>query len=177
MDHLKDLEKRFTDIANGLREEFSSFRTNRPTPKLIENVKVLYMGQILLVKQLGSISIDPPMDLIVSPWDKEALPLIAKAIESENLGLGVSPQGNTIRIRTPKLTEERRRELEKLIRAATEQARIKMRMERDVVNKAANAETDKDVKFRSKENIQKLVDKFNESVETLLKNKLEEIAS
>ena len=66
--------------------------------------------------------------------------------------------------------------MEKLIRASVEEARIKMRVERDAANKAINTEVDKDVKFRSKENMQKLVDKFNESLETMLKDKLSEIS-
>lgn len=177
MEYLKDLEEKFTSITDGLKEELSSFRTNRPTPKLVENIKVPYMNQILLVKQLGSISVEPPRDLIVSVWDKNSLSVVAKTIESENLGLSVSPQGNVIRIRLPELTEERRRELEKLIRSSVEDARIKMRVERDAANKSINTEGDKDVKFRSKEEMQKLVDKFNETIEMMLKDKLNEIMS
>jgi ribosome recycling factor len=176
MDYLKDLERRFTEITNALKEELSSYRTNRPTPKLIENIKVIYMDQSMLVKQLGSISIEPPRDLVISVWDKNSIPTVAKAIESENMGLSVSPQGNVIRVRIPELTEERRRELEKLIRSSIEEARIKMRVERDTANKSLNTETDKDVKFRSKESMQKLVDNFNGALDTMLKDKLNEIS-
>ncbi|PJC65478.1 MAG: ribosome recycling factor [Candidatus Colwellbacteria bacterium CG_4_9_14_0_2_um_filter_50_12] len=177
MDYLDKLETEFNRIAGALKEELTSFRTNRPSPKLIENIKVDFLGQSLIIKQLGSITIEPPRDLVISVWDKNALPAVVKAIESGNLGLGVSPQGATIRVRTPELTEERRRELEKLIRAAAESTRIKMRVERDAANKIINAEIDKDVKFRAKEKLQKLVDKFNEVVETALKDKLRDIAS
>ncbi len=175
MDYLKKLEVKFNQIAEALKEELASLRTSRPSPKLVENIKVEYLGQIMIVKQLGSIAIEPPRDLVISVWDKNALPAVTKAIESENLGLGVSPQGNVIRVKTPELTEERRRELEKLVRAATENARIKMRVERDAVNKLVNAEVDKDAKFRSKEQLQKLVDKFNETIEKALEDKLRDI--
>ncbi len=177
MEYLKELEKKFTSITGALKEELSSFRTNRPTPKLVENIKVPYMGQTMIVKQLGSISVEPPRDLVVSVWDREVLPMLAKAIESENMGLSVAPQGNVVRVRIPELTAERRKELEKLIRSSVEEARIRMRMERDGVNKSINAEADKDAKFRSKENMQKLVDRFNESIDMMLEDKLEEISN
>jgi ribosome recycling factor len=177
MDYLKELETKFNKIIETLKEELSSLRTNRPSPKIVENIKVDYLGQVVMLKQLSSITIEPPRDLVISVWDKNAIPAITKAITSENLGLGISPQGNTLRVKTPELTAERRRELEKLVRAAAENARIKMRIERDTVNKIINTETDKDVKFRAKEQLQKLVDKFNEAVEEALENKLREIAS
>ncbi len=177
MEYLKELEVKFSRIIQSLKEELSSFRTNRPSPKLVEGIKVDYLGQLLTIKQMGSIALEPPRDLVISVWDKNALPAVAKAIESENLGLGVSPQGNTIRVRTPELTEERRREIEKLVRASVEETRIKMRMERDAVNKSINSEIDKDLKFRAKEDLQKLVDKFNDAIENALKDKLRDIAS
>ncbi|MCL4405165.1 MAG: ribosome-recycling factor [Patescibacteria group bacterium] len=177
MDYIKELEKKFAAAAAELKETLSSFRTNRPTPKLVENIKVPYLDQTMSVKQLGSITVEPPRDLVISVWDRNSLPAVAKAIESENIGLSVAPQGNVVRVRLPELTEERRHELEKLVKSSIEETRIKMRVERDAVNKNINAESDKDTKFRSKEEVQKLVDKFNGVIEVMLKDKLSEILS
>lgn len=175
MEYLKELEARFGALAEELREELLTLRTNRPTPKLIENVKVEYGDNILSVKQLGSIGIELPRSLIVSVWDVSITPQVAKAIETANLGVGVSSEGNVVRINLPELTEERRAELIKLVKASTERIRIKMRTSRDEVNKRANAEADKDVKFRAKEELQKIVDNFNHEIDRLVENKVNEI--
>lgn len=175
MEYLKELEIKFNEIFESLKEEFSSLRTNRPTPKLVENIKVEYGDSLLTVKQLGSIGIELPRSLTVTVWDVNITPQVAKAIEAANLGVSVSHDGNVIRINLPELTAERREELSKIVKSSAEKARIKMRTIRDETNKRVNAEPDKDVKFRAKEELQKIVDKFNGEVDMLVENKLDEI--
>ena len=177
MEYLSQLEAKFNRLIAGLKEELSGIRTNRPTPKLIENIRVDYLDQSLAIKQLGTIGVLPPRSLTVSPWSEDSIPFITKAIDSANLGVSASPQGNIIRINLPELTEERRQELTKLVRGMAEETRIKMRIERDEINKKVNQEPDKDLKFRAKENLQKLVDAFNGGVEELISLKLKEIES
>ncbi|MBT9151457.1 MAG: Ribosome-recycling factor [candidate division WS2 bacterium] len=176
MDYLKDFQDKIDSLVFSLKEELSVLRTNRPTPKLIENLYASYAGQELQVKQLGSITVSPPRDLILTLWDKSAIGPAAKAIESANLGVGVSAEANAVRVKLPELTNERKEKLIKIIKSTTEELRIKMRIERDSVNKKINGEPDKDRKFKLKEELQKKVDKFNETVDELVTVKIKEIS-
>jgi len=176
MEYLKDFQIKLDALLNSFKEEISVLRTNRPTPKLIENIPVNYLGQEMRVKQMGSIMVEVPRDLVVTLWDKAALATVAKAIEGANLGVGVSTYEMGIRVKLPELTNERREELIKVVKSSAEETRIRMRMERDGVNKKINAEVDKDVKFKSKEELQKKVDKFNEAIEELVANKIKEVS-
>jgi len=176
MEYLEDLGKSFESLKGELREEMSKIRTNRPTPKLIEDVEVSYIGQKLPVKQLGTISVEVPRNLVVAPWDKESINGIAQAIEEAKMGFSVAVQGNVVRVTLPQLTDERREELSRVVRNTAEQIRIKMRIARDEVNKKVNQEADEDIKFKSKEKLQKLVDEFNKSIDEIVEVKLSEIS-
>jgi len=175
MEYLAYFQTKLDFLVNSLKEELTVLRTNRPTAKLIENISVNYMGQELQIKQLGSISIELPRDLVVTLWDKGVIPLTAKAIEAANLGVSVSAYENSVRVKLPELTHERREELIKIVKSTTEESRIKMRIERDAVNKKINEEQDKDNKFKLKDELQKKVDKFNKTVDELVENKTKEI--
>ena len=177
MEYLKELEQKFNNLALKFKDELSSVRTNRPTPKLVDSIKVEYAGQFLAVNQLGSISVEPPRSIIVTPWSTDSAPSIVKAIEAANIGVGAAQQGNVVRITLPELTEERRQELIKLVRKMAEETRIRMRIERDEVNKIINQEADKNEKFRAKEALQKLVDKVNQEVDELVNAKNQEISA
>lgn len=172
MEYLKEAEKNFNRLSDLFKEELLGFRTNRATTKLVENIKVDYLGQFLTVRQLGSLSIELPLDVVIMVWDKDAITPMVKAIEDAKLGVSVSIQGNVVRVKSPSLTAERKNELVKIVKASAESFRIKMRVERDAVNKKINEETDKDMKFRAKEGLQKLVDKFNGSIDSLVEEKL-----
>ena len=163
-----------------LKNEFSGVRTNRPSPKLVEDVKVNYMEQQMLLKQLGSISIVPPREIDVSVWDKEAVAAVVKAIETSGLGLTANTQGNLIRINLPMLTDERRLELTKFVKNLTEQTKIRVRNLREDANKkiegAFKAKViSEDQKFKGKEQVQKVVDKTNADIEMHLAAKIKEI--
>lgn len=176
MEYLKGLEEIFNSLALKLKDELSSVRTNRPTPKLVETIRAEYAGNLLAINQLGSISIEPPRSIIITPWSIDSAASIVKAVEIANIGVGVAQQGNVIRITLPELTEERRQELIKLVRKMAEETRIRMRIERDEVNKIVNQETDKNEKFRAKEALQKLVDRFNREVDEVVNAKIQEIS-
>jgi ribosome recycling factor len=175
MDYQKEFSEKTKQILADFKEELLGFRTNRPSAKLVESVKVEYSGTVLSVNQLGSISVEPPRDIIVSVWDKSAIAPMVKAIESANLGLSVQSDSTGLRIKFPELTEERRRELQKAIKASAEEARIKMRMARDEINKAISKEADENAKFKAKEGLQKEVDSFNKSVDELVENKMKDL--
>lgn len=177
MDPLKEMELKTAEIFAYLKDEFSKIRSNRPTTRMVERVRVDYMGSALELNQLATLSINPPRDIIVSPWDKSAIPLITKAVEAENLGLGISADSSGIRLTMPELTSERRDELVRLVKSIAEENRIKMRSSRDKIIKAINSIADEDEKFWSKEGLQKIVDKFNAEVESLVAAKIEELNS
>ncbi len=177
MEYLKELEQKFNNLALKFKDELSSVRTNRPTPKLVESIRAEYAGQFLAVNQLGSIGTEPPRSIIITPWNTDSAPPIVKAIEAANIGVSSVQQGNIVRVTLPELTEERRQELIKLVRKMAEETRIRMRIERDEVNKIVNQEADKNEKFRAKEALQKLVDKFNQEVDKVVDTKIQEISA
>ena len=176
MDSLKNFETDLRDAVTHFKDECSGIRTNRPSSRLVEEVKVEYFGQMTPVKQLGSIMIIPPRAMAVSVWDTGATTEVAKAIEGANLGLSVSVDGSTVRLTLPLLTDERRTELIKLAKALAEKERIKVRGYRDDINKKIKAqELDEDMRFRMKEDVQKAVLGANAAIEALLDAKIEEI--
>lgn len=175
MDPLKEMSSKMDEITAFVRDEFSKIRSNRPTVKLVEHVKVDYMGGETRVNHIASLGINPPKDIIISPWDKNAMPAIIKAIEEANLGLGISADSNGVRLTVPDLTSERKNELIRLIKSIAEENRIKMRSARDKVVKDINS-LPEDLKFKSKEDLQKKVDKFNDEIDRLVEEKTAELS-
>ena len=174
---LKQFELKLKSITESFKQEISGIRTNRPSPKLVEDIKVDYFNQKMTVKQLGSIAIVPPREININIWDKGAVGPVAKAIEVSGLGLSANIDGNLIRLNLPQLTDERRQELIKLIKSLTENSRIKIRSARDDINKKAKALSDEDDKFKSLKKNQEMVDKYNKELEVNLENKIKEINS
>ncbi|MDP3999192.1 MAG: ribosome recycling factor [bacterium] len=178
---LKLFEQKLQSLASSLREELQTLRSNRPSPKMVEDIKVDYYGQLMPIKQLGSISIVPPREIDISVWDQGAVNSVAKAIETSSLQLTANIDGNLIRINLPVLTDERRKELDKAVRKMAEEVRIRIRGSRDEINKEIKRLEDagslsEDIAFKKKEEAQKFVDKFNNEIESLLANKLREIS-
>jgi len=176
MEYLEQLEETFERLTEKFKEELSTIRTNRPTPKLIEDINADYLEQLIPIKQLGSIAVELPRNLLVTPWNRDSIQSISKGIEDARLGVTVSVQGNIVRVTLPELTDERREELSRIVKKITEDTRIKMRVMRDDVNKKINAESDKNTKFNNKEKLQKSVDSFNDKIEELVNAKLRELA-
>ncbi|MFA5052540.1 MAG: ribosome-recycling factor [Parcubacteria group bacterium] len=174
MDPLKEVSQKMDEIIAQVKDEFSRIRGNRPTTRLIEQIKVSYMGCESQINHVATLGIQPPRDIIVSPWDKSVIQNIVKAVEEEGLGLGVSNDGAVIRFTLPELTGERKAELVKLIKSIAEDNRIKMRAARDKSVKELNS-LPEDQKFKGKENLQKLVDDFNERIDKLLEEKTAEL--
>jgi len=174
--HIKELKEKVEHVVNSLKEEMLAFRTNRPTTKPVENVKVKYMETDMTVKQLATITLEPPRDIVITPWDKTSLSAIEKGIQESNLGLTVANQGNSLRLRLPELTEERKTELIKTTKSLAEESRIKVRTMRDDTKKKIESElADEDERFRAKEEMQKEIDKTNKSIDELIDNKIKEI--
>ncbi len=182
MDELiKSSEGRIKDLVALFQKDLSGFRTNRPHPQLVEDVKVEYAGQFLPLKQVGSISIIPPREIQINVWDPNAVPMVAKAIESANLGLNPSVQGNMVRVMLPPMSDERRDELKRLVKTVAEKFRIQLRGLRDETNKKVEAaakakEVSEDQKFKLRDRIQKAIDAANKDIEALIDRKFQEIS-
>jgi ribosome recycling factor len=176
----EDFKKKSDSVVENFRKDIAVIRSNRPNPGLIENLKVSYYEQLVPLKQIGSISVEPPRELRLQVWDKEVLPQVLKAIESANLGVSANVDGMNVRIFLPELSEERRKELGKYVRQIAEKVKIQLRRERDEANKAIERalkanEIGEDLKFKLKDEIQKQTDKTNEEIEKVLESKMREI--
>lgn len=179
--YLKDLEAVLSKIFEKLKTDLAAIRSNRPSVALVEEVKVNYFDQWLTVKQLGSLAIAPPRDILITVWDKQAVAAVMQAIENAHIGISLSSEGNVIRASLPALTEERRAEFTKLAKKIVEEARIKIRHSRDetirhIKTAERNQEMNEDDAFKEKEQAQKIVDKANSKVKELLEEKLRELA-
>lgn len=165
-------------FLESFRKETAVIRSNRPSPALVENLKANYCGQLLPIKQLGSICVIPPREIDINVWDKNAIPGVAKAIETA--GLSSNIEGKLIRINLPSLTEERRQELIKQVKRIGENFRIQLRRQRDDANRMVAQdfeaqEISEDQKFKFKEAIQKEVDSVNQGIEAVLDKKIKEL--
>ncbi|MDD5431092.1 MAG: ribosome recycling factor [Candidatus Pacebacteria bacterium] len=177
---VKELESKLRALVDGLKTEFQSVRGGRPSPIMVENIMVEVYGQNMPVKALGSISIVPPKEIDISVWDKSSVNAVAKAIENSNLKVTANTEGNLIRINMPSLTDERKKEFEKTVKKMTEEVKIRIRGMRDEINREIKAAEDggalsEDMAFRKKEEVQKVVDKINKDIETVLENKIQDI--
>lgn len=176
------MELKLRSLLESLKTEFQSVRGSRPSPRMVEDIKVDYFEQQLPIKALGSISINPPREIVINVWDKNAVNVVAKAIETSNLKVTANTEGNLIRINLPSLTDERKKELEKVAKKMTEDIKIRVRGLRDDINKEIKmAEEGKlfseDAAFRKKEEVQKSVDKINGEIDKILNDKIREILS
>jgi ribosome recycling factor len=178
---IKELDIKLKNIVGNFKNELLAIRANRPSPKIVEDVAVEYLGTRMTVKQLGSISVIPPREIQISFWDHDSIAPTAKAIETANLGLSVAVNGNIVRVTLPALSDERRLELVKITKKISEEARIRVRSARDDENKKIDqAEKSKiitkDDQFKSKKKSQELVDKANQEIELNLNLKIKEIS-
>jgi len=177
---VKDLEAALATITGKLKQEFGQIRGNRPSPDMIQDIKLNLYDQTLSIRELGSLSILPPRTIQITVWDPDAVPAIMKAIETAHLGLSTNNDGMNIRATLSPLGDERRDEMTKLVKKMAETARIQIRARREEAMKhlkdsEAKKEITEDDVFKGKESVQKVTDKANGEVETQMKNKTEEL--
>jgi len=177
---IKDLETGLSGVVQKLKQDFGQIRGNRPSAELIQDIKVNLYDQMLSVRELGSLSVLPPRTIQISVWDKNAVGAVMNAITNAHLGLSTNNDGNNIRATLSPLGDERREELTKLVKKTAEAVRIQIRAKRDeTMKRLKDAETKKEITedeaFKSKEKVQKAVDKANGEVETLVSAKLQEL--
>ncbi len=176
----RQTEQEMKTAIEDLENEFSTIRTGRAMPALLDSVYVEAYGSKAPIKQIASISIPDARSIMIQPWDKSTLGAIEKAILAANLGFTPTNDGRVIRITLPTLTEERRKEFVKMAKRMAEEGRITIRNVRrrhkDEVKKLEKEhKISEDEMYADIEKIQELTDKYIEKVDELLKNKEEEI--
>ncbi len=176
----KDAETRMGKSIAALKQEFARIRTGRAHPSLLEHIKVPYYGTEVPINQVANIAVGDARQLTVTPWEKKMVPVVEKAIATSDLGLNPSTSGDVIRVTLPPLTEERRREMSKVVRAEAEAARVAIRNIRRDANSDLKAllkekEITEDEARRAEEAIQKMTDKYIAEVDKLLQQKEAEL--
>lgn len=173
---MQEAEVKMTKSIDLLQSEFSKLRSGRAHPSLLEHIKVDYYGNETPLSQVASVSISDPRMLLVTPWDKAMVQAVEKAILNSDLGLNPATAGQAIRVPMPPLTEERRKELAKVVRSEAEAARVAVRnIRRDANTKFKDLLKDKEIsedeERHGQEKIQKLTDQYIKSVDELLAGK------
>ncbi len=168
----ENYEQQFEDSITHLRIELSKLRTGRANPSLIEGIKVDYYGTPTDLNALGSITVPEPRQLLVQTWDKNALAPAEKAIREAGLGLNPTNEGDKLRVTIPELTEERRRDLLKIVGKEAENVKIKIRTIREETVKYLKKQEEagkisEDEKFRRQQELQKSVDEYNAKIKEI----------
>jgi ribosome recycling factor len=163
-----------------MKSDFSTLRTGRASTALLENIRVEYYGSLVPLNQVGGIGTPEPRTLEIRPWDKTALQAIEKAIQKSDLGLTPNNDGSIIRLQIPALTEERRKDLIKVVRKMSEEYRIAIRNERrDAVERLKKSEKAKEIAEDDRETgeheIQRMTDSFIKKVDDQLAAKENDI--
>ena len=177
---LDELRERMLKSVEALQDDLLSIRTGRASPALVEKLPVEYYGTATPLNQMASIAAPEPRLLVIRPWDPSALADIERAILKSDLGLTPMNDGMLIRLSIPRLTEERRRELVKVVSRRVEEARIAVRnLRRDALQDLKEFEKEKmisqDELFRGKDKVQELTDEFIEKIDGIGKRKEEEV--
>jgi ribosome recycling factor len=179
-DLLGELRQRMDKSVEVLQDDLLSIRTSRASPALVEKLPVEYYGTMTPLNQMASIAAPEPRLLVIRPWDPSALMDIERAILKSDLGLTPMNDGKLIRLSIPRLTEERRRELVKVVARRVEEARVAVRnLRRDALQDLKEFESEKmiseDEFYRGKDRVQELTDEFVETIDETGKRKEAEV--
>ena len=177
---LADTDSRMSKSVDALRRELNTIRTGRASPVLVETLMVDYYGVPTPLNQLASISVPEPRVLMIQPWDKQAMKDVERSVLKSDLGLVPTNDGNVIRINIPTLTEERRRELVRLVGRRVEDGHVAVRnIRRDSLARFRGMEKSKelsqDESRRSQEQLQSLTDRFIDQMDSLRADKEAEV--
>ena len=177
---LKDAGERMTKSVEATRSEFATVRTGRASPHLLDRVDVDYYGTTTPLKQLANVSASEARLLTVTPYDKSSIKAIEKAIMESDLGLTPSNDGNVVRLTIPELTEERRKDLVKVVHGIAEGGRVAIRnvrhgVQHDLRDLKSSGDAGADEEHRAEADLQKLTDKHIKEIDSLLAGKEEEI--
>ncbi len=176
----KDAETRMTKTVEAVRQEFSRIRTGKATATLLDGIKVDYYGSMVPINQVANITVPELRTLAVQPWEKNMVSEIERAILKSDLGLNPANDGHVVRIPIPLLTEERRKDLVRLVRKMAEDGKIALRnIRRDVNEHIKKREKDHEISEDASHNeldeIQKLIESFSVEIDESLTGKEAEI--
>jgi ribosome recycling factor len=177
---IKEAEIRMKGAIQSLEEDLNGIRTGRASPALVERLQVEYYGAPVPLVQLASISVPDPRALLIRPFDATSLKAIERGILASDLGLTPNNDGKVIRLNLPPLTEERRRDLVKVVHSRLEDSRVAVRnIRRDLIKDLREFEKEKmisedDLK-KAEEELQKLTDRFVQQVDAIGQHKEREI--
>jgi ribosome recycling factor len=179
-DVLQDLRERMSKTVDVLQDDLLGIRTGRASPALVEKLLVEYYGAMTPLIHLASVAVPEPRLLVIRPFDPAALSGIERAILKSDLGLTPMNDGKLIRLSIPRLTEERRRELVRVVARRVEEARIAIRnLRRDALKDLQDFEKEKmiseDEFFRAKDEVQALTDEYIEKIDEIGQRKEEEV--
>jgi len=177
---LVEIEERMKKALEGTRRELAKIRTSKATPALLDTVKVDAYGQQVALNQVGTVTAPEPRLIVVQPWDKSLIKAVTRAIQTSDLGLNPTDDGTVVRVPIPALTEERRRDLSKLIAKLAEEGRVHIRQIRHDANKDLKhqeqaGELPEDEAKRLTAEVQKLTDHYVASIDEVLKSKTAEV--
>ena len=176
----KDGEQRMRKSVEALKEEFKRLRTGRAHTGLLEHITVEYNGSRVPISQAATVSVEDARTLLVSPWEKQMVPAVEKAILTSDLGLTPVTAGLAIRVPLPPMTEERRKEMARVVRSETETGRVAVRnIRRDILSDVKDFLKEKlitqDDERRAQDEVQQLTDKYVAQMDGLLDDKEKEI--
>lgn len=171
-----EIQEKMDKTIENLEKKFTTVRTGRANPSSLDGIMVDYYGSMTPLKQLATISVPEARQLLIKPFDKGCLSNIEKAIITSNLGYNPGNDGETIRIVIPDLTEERRKELVKQVKAMAEDAKVVIRnIRHDGIENVKKEELPEDETKSMENEIQNLVNDYNKKIEVILKKKEEEL--
>lgn len=177
---ISETEERMKKSLASLKRELSMIRTGKASTALLDGVKVEAYGQTMPLTHVASVSVPEPRSILIQPWDRTIVGDVEKAIHKSDLGLVPNTDGGVIRLAIPPLTEERRKDLVKLVRKHAEEARVSMRnIRRDTNEVLKKGEKDgkiaEDESHKTQDKIQKLTDRYIEQIDQTLTAKEKEI--
>lgn len=177
---LKDMETKAEKTLHALREDLKTVRAGRANPSVLDNIMIDYYGTSTPLKQVATISAPEARLLTIQPWDKSIMKEIEKQIQASNLGITPSNDGNIIRLPFPQLTEDRRKELTKVVKEYGEKSKVTIRsIRRDFVDDAKkmekNAEISEDELHVLLDDIQSLTDKLTKEIDNIVSDKETEL--
>lgn len=174
-----DTKKKMDDTISHLERETAKIRAGKANPRMLDGIIVEMYGSMVPLNQASNVSTPDPRTIAIQPWDKALIPIIEKAIMAANLGMNPENNGEIIRINVPPLTEERRKDLVKIVRKEGEEARISVRNARrdamESLKKLLKDGLSEDAEKDASAEVQKITDKFMKEVDDMLKVKEEDI--
>jgi ribosome recycling factor len=179
-DVMNDADGRMSKALDALRRDLTSIRTGRANPSILDRVMVEYYGTNSPINQVASISVPESRMLVIQPWDKGSIPAIEKAIMKSDLGVTPSNDGQVIRIALPQLTEERRKQMVKIVHQQTEDAKVSIRnVRRDAITNIKELMNEKMIsendERRGEHQVDELTKKFTDEAEKIGKAKEAEV--